>query len=70
MPSARGCGTSGWAQNGSSRSGRAVPGILPEGVNILAGRPKMGKSWAALNIAVAVASGGRALGASQQTQSL
>jgi hypothetical protein len=41
----------------------AVPGLLPEGVNILAGRPKLGKSWLALNIAVAVASGGRALGA-------
>ncbi|MEP6742132.1 MAG: AAA family ATPase, partial [bacterium] len=41
----------------------AIPGLLPEGVNILAGRPKLGKSWLALNIAVAVASGGRAVGA-------
>lgn len=41
----------------------AVVGLLIAGVNILAGRPKLGKSWAALNIAVAVASGGRALGA-------
>lgn len=40
----------------------AVPGLLAEGVNLLAGAPKVGKSWAALNIAVAVASGGRALG--------
>jgi hypothetical protein len=41
----------------------AIPGLLPEGVNILAGKPKLGKSWAALNIAVGVASGGMVLGA-------
>jgi AAA domain len=40
----------------------AVPGILTEGLNLLAGSPKLGKSWMALGIAVAVASGGRALG--------
>jgi hypothetical protein len=40
----------------------AVPGILPEGLTLLAGKPKTGKSWFALGIAVAVASGGRALG--------
>lgn len=40
----------------------AVPGILAEGVNLLVGAPKVGKSWAALNIAVAVAAGGDALG--------
>lgn len=40
----------------------AVPGILAEGVNLLAGSPKVGKSWLALGIGVAVASGGRALG--------
>jgi hypothetical protein len=40
----------------------AVPGLLAEGVNLLAGAPKIGKSWAALNIAVAVASGGKAFG--------
>ena len=39
-----------------------VPGILPEGATILAGKPKMGKSWLALGIAGAVASGGVALG--------
>jgi len=39
-----------------------VPGILPEGFVILAARPKKGKSWLALNIAVAKASGGCALG--------
>lgn len=40
----------------------AVPGILAEGLNFEAGPPKMGKSWKALNIALAVASGGHALG--------
>jgi hypothetical protein len=40
----------------------AVAGILPEGLTILAGKPKTGKSWLALGTAIAVASGGRALG--------
>ena len=40
----------------------AVPGILPEGLTILAGKPKTGKSWFALGTAIAVAAGGRALG--------
>jgi len=40
----------------------AVPGILPEGLSILGGKPKMGKSIMALNIALAVSHGGRALG--------
>ena len=40
----------------------AVPDLLPEGLIILAGKPKAGKSWLALNVAVAVASGGVALG--------
>lgn len=40
----------------------AVPGILAEGLNFEAGPPKMGKSWKALNIALAVAAGGHALG--------
>lgn len=40
----------------------AIPGILPEGVSILAGRPKLGKSWLALAVAIAVGAGGRALG--------
>ncbi len=39
-----------------------VPGIVPEGTTILAGKPKMGKSWLALGISVAVAGGGVALG--------
>lgn len=40
----------------------AVPGLLPAGVTLLAGAPKTGKSWLALDLAVAVASGGLALG--------
>jgi hypothetical protein len=40
----------------------AVPGLLAEGLNLLVGPPKLGKSWLALNIAVAVAAGGKALG--------
>jgi hypothetical protein len=39
-----------------------VPDVLPEGVTILAGSPKTGKSWMAVGIGVAVASGGTALG--------
>jgi AAA domain len=39
-----------------------VPDILAEGVAILAGKPKLGKSWMALGLCVAVASGGYALG--------
>jgi hypothetical protein len=34
-----------------------IPGILPEGLTILASRPKMGKSWLCLNLGLAVASG-------------
>jgi DNA-binding Lrp family transcriptional regulator len=40
----------------------AVPGILAEGLNLLAGAPKLGKSWLGLNVCAAVAAGGRALG--------
>ena len=36
----------------------AVPGLLPAGLVVLAGRPKLGKSWLALQIAVAVGTGG------------
>jgi hypothetical protein len=39
----------------------AVPGIVAEGVTLLAGAPKIGKSWLALNISTAVAAGGKAL---------
>ncbi|WP_181174120.1 AAA family ATPase [Mesorhizobium sp. B2-3-11] len=39
-----------------------VPGIVAEGLSLLAGRPKLGKSWACLEIAIAVAGGGNCLG--------
>lgn len=39
-----------------------VPNILAEGYALLAGRPKRGKSWFALGLSLAVASGGYALG--------
>jgi hypothetical protein len=39
----------------------AVPGIVAEGVNLLAGPPKIGKSWMSLGLALSVASGTRAL---------
>lgn len=35
----------------------AVPGIISEGVNLLAGPPKIGKSWMAFGLALAVAGG-------------
>lgn len=40
----------------------AVPGFIPEGLTILCGRPKVGKSWLGLQIALAVAAGGKCLG--------
>ncbi len=40
----------------------AVRGLVSEGVNLLVGAPKLGKSWLALCIAIAIAAGGRALG--------
>src|SRR5438105_4344179 len=40
----------------------AVPSIIPEGFALLGGKPKTGKSWLALDIAVAVAGGYIALG--------
>ena len=40
----------------------AVPGVVAEGVNLLCGPPKIGKSWLALSLAVAVATGGQAFG--------
>ena len=39
-----------------------MPGYLPEGATILAGRPKPGKSWLALDLALAVAKGSTCLG--------
>jgi hypothetical protein len=40
----------------------AVPGLLCEGVSLLAGAPKVSKSWLLLSVCLAIASGGRALG--------
>ncbi len=40
----------------------AVPGYIAEGCNILAGRPKLGKSWLVLDVALAAARGGYCLG--------
>ncbi len=39
-----------------------VTGLVPEGMTVLAGSPKIGKSWASLDLALALASGGLALG--------
>lgn len=39
----------------------AVPGLLPEGLALLVSAPKVGKSWLALNVAVAIATGGQVL---------
>ena len=39
-----------------------VPGIIPEGLTILAGRPKIGKSWMALDLAIGIAMGKPVLG--------
>ena len=44
---------------GFPRAGWVVPGLLPTGLSTLAGRPKMGKSWLALQVACAVGAGGR-----------
>ncbi len=39
----------------------AVPGLLPAGLTICGGRPKVGKSWLGLQLALAVAGGGQVL---------
>jgi hypothetical protein len=45
----------------------AVEGLIPEGLTLLIGPPKAGKSWLALGLLLAVASGGVALGAIKAT---
>lgn len=40
-----------------------IPGIIPEGLTILAAPPKIGKSWLVLDLAYQLATGGEALGA-------
>ena len=39
-----------------------VPGVIVEGLTLLAGKPKIGKSWLLLHAAIAVARGGITLG--------
>ena len=45
-----------------------VAGLILEGLTILAGRPKIGKSWLALAVCLAVAQGHRVLGNLATTQ--
>ncbi|GAB3915830.1 hypothetical protein GCM10029964_127840 [Kibdelosporangium lantanae] len=40
----------------------AVPGIIAEGVTLLAGPPKVGKSWLSLGLGLSIAAGLPALG--------
>jgi hypothetical protein len=40
----------------------AVPGIVPEGVLLVAGKPKFGKSWWVFDLCTAIATGGKAWG--------
>jgi putative DNA primase/helicase len=40
----------------------AVTGLITEGLNLFAGKPKMGKSWVALGIGLAISAGSEALG--------
>jgi putative DNA primase/helicase len=40
-----------------------IPEILPEGLTLLAGKPKLGKSWLALSVALSIAAGCVALSA-------
>jgi RecA-family ATPase len=42
-----------------------VEGYIPEGCTLFAGRPKIGKSWLMLEVALAVATGGHCLGGIQ-----
>lgn len=39
----------------------AIPEIVPEGLTLLAGKPKTGKSWLSLDYAISIASGGSAM---------
>jgi hypothetical protein len=45
-----------------------LPGYIPEGVTLLAGKPKVGKSWLALDLCIAVAAGRFTLGTIKPTQ--
>ncbi|GAC1369312.1 MAG: hypothetical protein NVSMB44_36120 [Ktedonobacteraceae bacterium] len=46
----------------------AIQEILPEGLTLLAGKPKLGKSWLALSAALSIAAGSVALGTQPVTQ--
>lgn len=48
----------------------AVEGVIAEGLTLLTGKPKMGKSWMALELGMAVARGDTALGSIQCEQGL
>lgn len=41
----------------------SVPGIIPEGFGLLIGAPKLGKSWMALHLGLALSTGSQAFGA-------
>ena len=45
-----------------------VPDLIPEGLTIIAGKPKIGKSWLALDICIAVAAGRFCLGERKPVQ--
>jgi len=45
-----------------------LPGLIPEGVTILAGKPKIGKSWLELDIGLAVAGDRYVLGQTKPVQ--
>ena len=45
-----------------------LPDLIPEGITILAGKPKIGKSWLALDVCVAVADRLFVLGDKQPVQ--
>jgi RecA-family ATPase len=45
-----------------------VPRLIPEGLSIIAGRPKIGKSWLALDVCIAVAAGRYCLGERKPAQ--
>jgi hypothetical protein len=40
-----------------------VPGYVVEGLTVLGGKPKLGKSWLSLDLGIAVATGGKAMNA-------
>ena len=45
-----------------------LPGYIPEGVTLLAGKPKVGKSWLTLDLCIAVAAGRFTLGTIKPAQ--